>query len=242
MTHLITTWGYWAVALCVLAESGGVPLPGETAVIVAGAYAGHSHHLSLGGVFVSATIAAVVGGELGYVLGRVGGLRLVRRFGHKVRIDEAKLRVGRYLFDLHGPKVVFFGRFVSILRTYAAVLAGTNQMRLVPFAAANAAGAVVWAGAFSIASFIAGGTVQRASGAITWGLVASAVAIFSGALLLSRRHLRDLTTKAAIAYAPETGELVGVDALPAASSRTTASTPPPGAESSQTEPPQARTS
>ena len=117
MTHLVDTWGYWAVALFVLAESFGVPLPGETALIVAGAYAGHSHRLSPWLIFVVAAVSAVVGGELGYVLGRFGGYRLVQRWGHKVRLDERKLRISRYLFDAHGSKVVFFGRFVTILRT-----------------------------------------------------------------------------------------------------------------------------
>ena len=127
MSHLVETWGYWAVALFVLAEAFGVPLPGETAVIIAGTYAGHSHHLSPWTIFAVASAAALAGGQIGYVLGRSGGYRLVRRWGHKIRLDESKLRIARYLFDTYGSKVVFFGRFVTILRTYAAFLAGTTR-------------------------------------------------------------------------------------------------------------------
>ena len=75
-----------------------------------------------------ASAAAIIGDNIGYLLGRVGGYRLMRRYGHYVRVDEAKMKVGRYLFDCHGGKVVFFGRFVSVRRTYAAFLAGTNRM------------------------------------------------------------------------------------------------------------------
>lgn len=240
MTHLVAAWGYWAVALFVLAESCGVPLPGETAIIVAGVYAGQTNHLSPVGIFVAATVAAIAGGQLGYLLGRFGGLRLVQRFGHRVRLDEAKLRVGRYLFDLHGWKVVFFGRFVSILRTYAALLAGMNEMRPLPFASANAAGAVTWAGAFSVAAYVVGGALQRDFGTITWGLVATAVLILAIVPLVSRRSLRRLADRAAAAY-----PLDGIDPAPAvqtASSLVTAATPPLAPASSQTEPPEARTS
>jgi membrane protein DedA with SNARE-associated domain len=65
-------------------------------------------------------------GETGFALGNKGRERLIRRYGHYIRLDEQKLKVGRYLFDRHGAKAVFFGRSVSILRTYAAFLAGAN--------------------------------------------------------------------------------------------------------------------
>jgi membrane protein DedA with SNARE-associated domain len=201
MTHLVDTWGYWAVALFVLAESFGVPLPGETALIVAGAYAGHSHRLSPWLIFVVAAASAVAGGELGYVLGRFGGYRLVQRWGHKVRLDERKLRISRYLFEAHGSKVVFFGRFVSILRTYAALLAGTSRMKALPFAIANAAGALLWAGIFTYASYIAGNTLRRMSSTITWILVGVAVAVIAATLLLARHRMAELAVRADAAYA-----------------------------------------
>ena len=80
-----------------------------------------------------------MGDNIGYAIGRYGGYTLVRRYGAKVRLDEAKLKVGMLVFDRHGGKVVFFGRFVSVLRTYAAFLAGVNQMRYPRFLVFNAA-------------------------------------------------------------------------------------------------------
>ena len=86
------------------------------------------------------SIGAVVGDNIGFGIGWFGGYPLLRRFGKYVRLDEPKLKVGRYIFMRHGAKVVFFGRFVSILRTYAAFLAGTNRMHWTHFLIANAAG------------------------------------------------------------------------------------------------------
>jgi membrane protein DedA with SNARE-associated domain len=200
MSHLIEVWGYWAVALFVLAESFGVPLPGETAVIVAGTYAGHTHNLSPWAIFGVASASALAGGQIGYLLGRTGGNRLVRRWGHKVRLDERKLRIGRYLFDTYGAKVVFLGRFVSILRTYAAFLAGTSRMQVVRFSVANAAGAIVWAGIFTYFSYVAGNTLRRTSGVITWALAGIAVVVLVLMILISRRRLGEFAARANAAY------------------------------------------
>ena len=129
-----------AVFGLVMAESLGVPLPGETALIAAATYAGATHQLSVWAIFVVAAAAAVVGSIIGYWIGSWGGYRLVRRWGHYVRVDEPQLKVARYLFDRHGGKVVFFGRFVSVLRTYISFLAGTARMRYRRFLVASAAG------------------------------------------------------------------------------------------------------
>ena len=128
-------------------ESLGIPLPGETALIAASIYAGSTHHLDIFAIAAVASAAAIIGDNGGYWLGRRGGGALVARYGHIVRLDRRKLKVGRYLFARHGGSVVFFGRFISVLRTYAAFLAGLNRMPLARFAAANAAGGVVWAAA-----------------------------------------------------------------------------------------------
>ncbi|MBO0732243.1 MAG: hypothetical protein J2P57_23485, partial [Acidimicrobiaceae bacterium] len=97
MNHLIATYGYWFVALFVGAESLGVPLPGETALILAGIYAGHTHRLSVWAIFAVAAAAAIVGDNIGFWIGHTGGYRLLRRYGHYIRFDEAKLKIGRYL-------------------------------------------------------------------------------------------------------------------------------------------------
>jgi membrane protein DedA with SNARE-associated domain len=199
VTHLVDTYGYWAVFFFVGAESLGVPLPGETALIVAGTYAGHTHRLSPWLIFAVAA-AAIIGDNIGYWIGDKGGYRLARRYGSKVRLDERKLKIARYLFDRHGAKVVFFGRFVSVLRTYAAFLAGTSRMRWRRFLPANAAGGIVWAAIYTTAAYLAGNALQRASGTITWVLVGAAVAAIVVVLLLLRHQTGRLAARAEAAY------------------------------------------
>lgn len=200
MGHIIMVWGYWALAGFVLAESFGVPLPGEAALIVAGTYAGHAHHLSAWLIFVVAAAAAAVGSQVGYLLGRRGGYRLLRRWGPKVGLDERRLGASRYLFDTYGARVVFFGRFVSVLRTYSAFLAGTNNMSRSRFALANVAGAIVWAATYTYLSDRAGNTLQRASGLLTWVLLGAAAAVLFAVLLLWRRRLGEFAARAHRAY------------------------------------------
>src|SRR5215472_8944299 len=187
ISHLISSYGYLAVFLLVGAESLGIPLPGETALITAGIYAGHTHRLSPWLIFAVATAGAIIGDNLGYWIGEKGGYRLARRYGSKVRLDERKLKIARYLFDTHGGKVVFFGRFVSILRTYAAFLAGTSKMAWRRFVVANASGGIVWAGIYTLAGYFFGNMLQHVSGILDWVLIGvAAVAIVVVVMLLRR--------------------------------------------------------
>ena len=200
ISHLITSYGYWALFALVGAESVGIPLPGETALIIAGAYAGHTHRLSPWLIFAVASAAAIIGDNIGYWIGDKGGYRLARRYGPKVRLDERKLKVARYLFDRHGGKVVFFGRFVSVLRTYAAFLAGTSKMRWRKFLPANASGGIVWAGIFTLAAYLAGDALQRASGTISWVLGGAVVIAIAAVLLLVRHQIGRIADRAEAAY------------------------------------------
>lgn len=196
----IQTYGYLAVALAVGVESLGVPLPGETTLIAAALYAGATHRLSLAGLAAVAAGAAIVGDNVGYLIGRFGGYRLLRRYGHYVRVDERKLKVGRYLFDRHGGKVVFVGRFVSVLRTYAAFLAGVNMMHWRRFLLYNAAGGIFWAGLVTAGAYLLGSAVHTVSSVIT--IVGGAVAVVVMVLVIvyMRRHLRALEGRAEKAY------------------------------------------
>jgi membrane protein DedA with SNARE-associated domain len=200
ISHLISSYGYWAVFVLVGLESLGIPLPGETALIIAGTYAGTTHRLSPWLIFAVAAAGAIIGDNIGYWIGDKGGYALARRYGHKVRLDERKLKIARYLFDRHGAKVVFFGRFVSVLRTYAAFLAGTSKMRWWLFLPANAAGGIVWAGIFTLASYLAGNALQRASGTITWALAGAAVVAIAAGIVLVRRQAGRLAVRAEAAY------------------------------------------
>jgi membrane protein DedA with SNARE-associated domain len=140
INHLLQSYGYYAVFVFIALESLGIPLPGETTLIAAAIYAGSTGHLNIVVVFLVAAAAAVLGDNAGYWIGRSGGQRLVNRYGRFVRLDATKMKIGRYLFARHGGKVVFFGRFVTVLRTYAAFLAGLNTMHWRRFTAFNAAG------------------------------------------------------------------------------------------------------
>jgi len=200
LSHLIATYGYWAVLALVAAESVGIPMPGETALIIAAAYAGHTHHLSPWIIFAVAVAGSITGDNIGYWIGHKGGYRLARTYGPKVRLDERKLKIARYLFDTHGPKVVFFGRFIFVLRIYAAFLAGTSRMRWHRFLAANATGAIAWAGAYSLAAYLAGDTLRHLSGTIDLALGGTAAITIAALLLILRHQAGRLALRAEAAY------------------------------------------
>src|SRR2546427_6299258 len=115
LTHFLTAYGYWAVLIFVAIESSGIPFPGETMLLVAAIYAGTTHRLAIPLVIAAAALGAIVGDNLGFLIGREGGYRLLRRFGRYIRLDERKLKLGQYLFMKHGGKVAFFGRFIAVL-------------------------------------------------------------------------------------------------------------------------------
>jgi membrane protein DedA with SNARE-associated domain len=200
VSHLINSYGYWAVFALVGLESLGIPLPGETILITAGTYAGHTHRLSVWGIFGVAVAGAIIGDNIGFWIGDKGGYRLLRRYGHYIRVDEAKIKIGRYIFDRHGGKVVFFGRFVSVLRTYAAFLAGTNRMRWRSFLVYNAAGGLVWSAIYAFVSYAVGNTLRNASGTINIALGAVAAVAIVIAFLVVRRQANRLTAVAEAAY------------------------------------------
>jgi membrane protein DedA with SNARE-associated domain len=212
ISQLIANFGYLAVFVLVAIESLGVPLPGETALITAAIYAGHTHRLSPWLIFLVASAGAIIGDNIGYWIGDKGGYPLVRHveqrgipiwFGRWRRlhpVDEQNLKIARYLFDRHGSKVVFLGRFVSVLRTYAAFLAGVNRMLWRRFFVANAAGGIIWAAFYTFVAYLAGAALQRASGTISLvtGIIA-AVLIVAGVIALRRRR-RVLAKRAEHAY------------------------------------------
>lgn len=200
ISHLIASYGYWALFILIAAESLGVPLPGETALIIAGTYAGTTHHLNPWLIFAVASAAAIIGDNIGYWIGDTGGYRLARRYGPKIRLDERKLKTARYLFDRHGTPVVFFGRFVSVLRTYAAFLAGTSKMRWRKFLPANAAGGITWAAIYTAVSYLGGTWLEQTSGIINLALGAAAVVAVIAIWLLVRHQTGRLAERAEQAY------------------------------------------
>jgi membrane protein DedA with SNARE-associated domain len=183
LQHLLVTYGYWEVFLIIAIESMGLPLPGEMTLMAASIYAGTSHHLSIAVVILAAIAGAIVGDNAGYFVGRKGGTRLLHRFGRYVRLDEPKLRLAQHLFDRHGGKMVFFGRFLPILRIWAGFLAGAHAMPWRRFLAFNASGGIVWATVMGLAAYTFGHTAARVGGIAGFVLAAVAVVIMIGMMI-----------------------------------------------------------
>ncbi|HXB65319.1 MAG TPA: DedA family protein [Solirubrobacteraceae bacterium] len=196
VNHLVEVSGYPILFLLVMAESGGVPVPGETAVIVGGVLSSQGK-LEIGAVIAVAALAAIVGDNIGYQIGRKGGRWLLQRPGPFLRQRQTVLEMGEPFFEHHGPKAVFFGRFILGLRTWASWLAGANHMRWRTFFLWNALGGICWATGVGLVAYFVG---HSASNAITtfgiYGLVAVVLAM-GGALVLHRRHRRRSRTGAA---------------------------------------------
>jgi membrane protein DedA with SNARE-associated domain len=191
----VAHYGYFAVFVIVALESAGAPLPGETALVTAAVFAGRGT-LSIEAVIAAAVAAAILGDNCGYWIGRDFGFPLVYRYGRYVRLDEGKLKVAQYLFMRHGGKIVFFGRFVAILRTFAAFLSGVNRLPWPRFLAFNALGGLVWATAFGLGGFFLGVAFETYARPV--GLAALACAII-GAFAASRfvaHHAQALSVQA----------------------------------------------
>jgi len=196
LPNLVATHGYWVVAAVVALESMGIPMPGETTLVTAAIYAGTTHRLNIGFVIAAAAFGAIVGDYVGYWLGREFGYRLVLRYGPLLRIGAPRIKLGQYLFYRHGGKVVFFGRFIAILRALAALLAGTNCMPFWRFFFFNATGGIVWAAGFGMPAYGAGEYVVRLKGHLA---VAGLVLAVAGAVVafgFVRRHEDALLRKA----------------------------------------------
>ncbi len=156
--HLLKTYGYLALGLGVGVESLGIPFPGETLLVAAAVYAGLGH-LAIGGVITAAASGAIIGDNIGYILGLYGGKRFLVRFGRYIKIYPEHLAYAEKYFQKHGGKTVFFGRFVAFLRMWSALLAGANNMSWRRFLFYNAAGGIAWSAFYGILGYLLGRNV-----------------------------------------------------------------------------------
>jgi membrane protein DedA with SNARE-associated domain len=174
--HITASYGYAAVFVIVMLESAGIPLPGETILISAAAFAGSRHSLHLGYIIAAAAGGAIFGDNIGFWVGREFGTALLAKWGHLIGLDERKRTLGQYLFARHGGKIVFFGRFVALLRAFAALLAGANRLPPMRFFFFNAAGGIVWATVFGTGAYVLGEGIHRIAGPFGWAaLIVAAV-------------------------------------------------------------------
>lgn len=189
--------GYPAVFLFVMIESSGIPFPGETMLLLAAFYSAIDHQLQIPIIIACAALGAIIGDNIGYYVGKTGGKAVIDRYGRYVFLKPEHLTRAEQFFARHGDKTVFFGRFVAVLRAWAAFLAGVNQMHWRTFFIYNAAGGIVWATIYGLLGYYAGryfhdnfGQVEHFAGTLTWlvtGLIIVTVTVILAIVYLRRR-------------------------------------------------------
>lgn len=202
--HLIHAYGLLVVAGFIGLESIGIPLPGETALIVGSVIAGRTHELSIVGVILAAALASLVGRILGYLVGAHFGYWLLLRYGFYVRITQARIKLGQYLFLKHGGIIIVVAQFLPVMRSIAGILAGANRMPWRVFLATSALGASLWAVVFGIAAYAFGKQFSHLasswwilsgpSGWVLFGVAATILLVLFAALM--SRHEAQLLAKA----------------------------------------------
>lgn len=148
--------GYWTVAVVLLLENAGVPVPGETVLLLAGFLTFSQHHFRLPWVIAVGVAAATFGDNLGYAIGCYGGRRLLNRYRQLFHISPAQISQGERLFEKHGAVTVFFARFIFGMRIITGPLAGVLRMHWKDFALFNFLGALAWVTAVACAGYLFG--------------------------------------------------------------------------------------
>jgi len=198
LRNALGTFGYPAVALFIMIESAGIPFPGETMLLLASFYAATNQQLQIPLVIACAALGAIVGDNLGYLVGRTGGYAFIKRFGRYLFLKPAHLEKAEKFFKKHGDKTVFFGRFIAILRAWAAFLAGLNRMHWASFLMYNAAGGIIWAIIYGCLGYFAGrvfhdnfAAVERLATTISWvGAALIAIAVITAYMIYRVRRKR----------------------------------------------------
>jgi undecaprenyl-diphosphatase len=178
--------GYPALVVLVMAESGGIPLPGETALITAAILASQGR-LDIVVVIGLAAAAAIVGDNIGYLVARRAGRRLLERPGPFARRRRQVLETGEPFFARHGPKAVFFGRWILGLRTWASWLAGASRMHWRSFALWNALGGASWATTVGLAAYLIGASARGSLATVMIVVPLTAAAVVTVVAIIRRR-------------------------------------------------------
>ena len=200
-------YGLWAVLALVMIEDFGIPVPGETVLIAAAVFAG-SGRMNVFAVAMVGFVAAVLGDNIGYAIGRFGGRTLVDRWGKYVFLTPERLDKAEAFFNRHGAKIIVIARFIEGLRQANGIIAGIAGMHWLRFLACNALGAALWVATWVSVGFFAGQHITTIYNAITaYFLYAAIVAVIALAVLVTLR-IRKLRrrAKSAETSADDTGQ------------------------------------
>ncbi len=198
---LLAVWGYGAVGGVIALESAGLPLPGETLLIGAAIYARLTGSMEIGGIVAAAALGAIIGDNLGYWIGRRFGVGFLERHGARIGLGPEKFRLSQYLFYKWGGAVVFFGRFITLLRILAALLAGANRLPLKQFMIYNAAGGVIWASVFGFGAYYLTAGFEQVEGGVARFAFGALLASLFILWLYYRRHEARLMQEADALFA-----------------------------------------
>ena len=182
---------YLLVGTVIGIESLGIPLPGEIALVSAAVLSSrHTLDINPVGVATAAIIGAVIGDTIGYSIGRRFGMSLFERLGNRFpkHFGPGHVALAKGLFGRWGVWAVFFGRFIALLRIFAGPLAGAMKMRYPHFLAANASGAVVWAGGTTAVVYYAGIAAERWLSRFSWIALVAAIVIGIGVTVVMRER------------------------------------------------------
>ena len=188
LISLFARYGYLLIFGAVLLENAGVPAPGHTVMLAGGALA-QQRQLWLPLVIATGAFAAVVGDNIGYIIGCRGGRALLDKYGHRFFVTPQTIDKAERFFERHGPKAVFLARFITGLQTVGALLAGVSRMRWWPFFGWNLLGAITWATIYALLGYLFGASWQALE---RWvghaGLFLAALVAIGAAILVLRQR------------------------------------------------------
>ena len=188
LDHLLRDYGIGVITLAVALECAGLLIPGETVFFGSAIYASTTHHIGILSVIAAASLGAILGNLVGYAIGRGVGAPMLARHGWRVGLSARRLALGRYLFRVHGGKVVFFCRFLSVLRSFGAPLAGASQMPVTQFVAWTVAGGIAWPCVHGLFAYVLGDAARRLSGPFQIALGVLTLGVVVGVLRFVKRN------------------------------------------------------
>jgi membrane protein DedA with SNARE-associated domain len=193
--HYLQTYGYWAVLFALLGENAGLPLPGETILILASFLAYEGHHLQLAWVILIGICACTMGDNIGYWIGRRGGRPLLEKWKHFFRIGDETIKAGEEFLQRRGSVAIFLARFIAGMRIVAGPLAGVLRMEWKRFLLANAAGAAAWVIVIACAGYFFGSQYEALAGVVKETELVVLIVVLAGALYLWRQNRKRAAKK-----------------------------------------------